>query len=159
MIPLFVLVVTFTLLLLGGRLGIARLASWVTCLRWAVALMFLVTASAHFGSRRDDLVRMVPEVFSNPELIVTLTGIAEIAGAIGIVLPRLAPYAATGLALLLVAMFPANVKAALEDLTIGGRPVAGVVPRGILQVVFLGAVLLAGFGTRLRERRIARRTS
>jgi uncharacterized membrane protein len=159
MLPLLVLVIAFAIFLLAGRLGVARLASWVTCLRWAVALMFLLTASAHFGSQRDDLVRMVPAVFPAPELLVTLTGFAEIAGAIGLVLPRFAPYAATGLALLLVAMFPANIKAALEELTIGGRAVLGVVPRGILQVVFLAAVLLAGFGPRLQERRIARRAS
>ena len=159
MLPLIVLIVVFSVLQVIGRLRVPRLASPVTSLRWALAMMFLFTASAHFGPQRADLVHMVPSMFRDPELLVTLTGIAEILGAIGLVIPRIAPVAASGLALLLVAMFPANIKAALEDLTIGGRPVWGVVPRGILQLVFLAAVLLAGFAPYLRGRRIARRTA
>jgi uncharacterized membrane protein len=33
----------------------------------------------------------VPSQFPNPELLVTLTGIAEIAGAVGLMIPRLVP--------------------------------------------------------------------
>jgi uncharacterized membrane protein len=107
--------------------------------------MFLLTASAHWGSRRPDLVAMVPDALPNPELLVTLSGIAEIAGAIGLLVPRLAPYAGAGLALLLIAVFPANVHAARESLTIGGEPVTPLVPRALLQLVFIAAVLVAGF--------------
>ena len=154
MLPLIVLVTTLFLLLLARRFGVERLASTVTCLRIAVAIMFVFTASAHFNSMRADLVRMVPEMFPRPELLVTLTGIAEIAGAIGLLVPRSAPYAAGGLALLLVAMFPANIRAAVEGLTIGGRGVMGVVPRAIVQLIFLAAVLAAGYAPWVRERRL-----
>ncbi|MGN6105840.1 MAG: DoxX family protein, partial [Kofleriaceae bacterium] len=96
MVPILVLVVSFSVLVVLGRLGVTALRDWLTCLRWALALMFVVTASAHWGSRRADLVQMVPASFSDPELWVTLTGIAELAGAVGLVVPRLAPLAATG---------------------------------------------------------------
>jgi uncharacterized membrane protein len=148
MAPFIALVASFVVLRTLGLLGVRALASWVTCLRGALALMFLLTASAHWGSRRPDLVRMVPPAFPDPELMVTLTGVAEIAGAVGLLVPRLAPWAAAGLAALLISVFPANVHAARQALTIGGTPVTPLVTRTILQVVFLAAVLLAGFGPR-----------
>jgi uncharacterized membrane protein len=153
MIPLIVLGSSFLVFLLAGRLGARPLASWLTSLRWALAVMFAVTASAHFGSQRADLIGMVPPLFPRPDLIVTLTGIAELAGAIGLLLPRLAPWAAGGLALLLLAMFPANVYAALEGLSIDGRPVTPLGPRTIMQLVFLAAVGVAGFGPAFLGRR------
>ena len=146
MAPLVVLTTSFALFLTLHKLARLRpLTDWTVCLRWALAAMFVLTASAHWGSRRPDLVAIVPDLFSNPELLVTLTGIAELAGAVGLLIPRLAPAAAAGLALLLVAIFPANVRAAHEAMTIGGQPVLPLVPRALLQLVFLGAVLLAGF--------------
>jgi uncharacterized membrane protein len=146
MAPLIVLIVSFLVFRAAGALGVRRLASSAVSLRLAVSLMFLFTAAAHFGSRRPDLVRMVPPSFPAPELLVTLTGLAEIAGALGLLVRRTRPLAATGLALLLVAMFPANVHAARAALEIGGTAVTPLVPRTILQIVFLAAVLVAGFG-------------
>src|SRR5262245_23153415 len=148
MAPFIALLTSFVLLGLVGRLGVGVLASWVTCLRGALALMFLLTASAHWGARRPDVVRMVPPAFPKPGRVATLTGVAEILGAIGLLVPSLAPWAAAGLALLLVGVFPANVHAARQALTIGGRPATPLVTRTVLQAVFLAAVLAAGLGTR-----------
>ena len=147
MAPLIVLFAVLLVLFLARALGVPALrhASWVLFVRWSLAAMFLLTASAHFGTRRTDLVRMVPDVFPNPELLVTLTGVAELAGAVGLLIPRLAPYAASGLALLLVAMFPANVHAAREHLSIGGQPVTPLVPRTLMQLFFIVYTLIAGF--------------
>lgn len=152
MTPFLVLAVALLVARTLGPLVHPALRSWVTSLRWALALMFLVTASAHFGARRPDLVRMVPPWLPEPELLVTLTGLAELAGAAGLLVPRLAPWAATGLALLLVAMFPANVHAAREGLTIAGSPVTALGVRTVLQVVFVAAVLAAGRHRRPRRR-------
>jgi len=148
MTPFIVLVGSFLLFRVLAALVFPAFRSWNTSLRWALAIMFLLTASAHFGARRPDLVRMVPSFFPSPELLVTLTGIAEILGAVGLLVPRVAPWAASGLALLLVAIFPANVHAAREGLSIGGTAVTPLVPRAALQIVFLAAVLAAGFGRR-----------
>ena len=152
MAPLIALLTVFSITSIAARLGARRLG-WVLRLRIAGAAMFFLTASAHWGSMRPDLVRMVPDIFPNPELLVTLTGIAEILGAVGLLVPRLAPVAASGLVLLMLAMFPANVRAAQEGLTIGGSAVWGVVPRGLLQLFFIAWMLAAGFGSKLRARR------
>ena len=80
--------------------------------------------------------------------MVTITGIAEIAGALGMLWTRTAEAAAIGLAVMLIAVFPANARAARERLTLGGRPVPTLAVRAALQIVFLAAVLAAGFGGR-----------
>ena len=145
MIPFFVLTGTFILCRLIGWAGVEFLAAWQHCLRAAVAAMFLLTASAHWGKRRDDLIRMVPPAFPRPELLITLTGFGEIAGAIGMLWTPVTKVASLGLTTLLVAMFPANVHAARHKLTITGREVPGLFPRAVLQVIFLAAVIAAGW--------------
>jgi uncharacterized membrane protein len=107
--------------------------------------MFLFTASAHWGKRRGDLIAMVPRVFPRPDLLVSATGVFEVLGAVGLLVPAVAPVAAVCLAILLVALFPANVRAARERLTIGGRPATALPLRTLLQLVFIFAVLVAGF--------------
>jgi uncharacterized membrane protein len=103
--------------------------------------MFLLTASAHWGKRRSDLIRMIPPSFPRPDLLVTMTGVLEVLGAIGLIVPKIAPYAALGLALMLLAVFPANIHAARQRLTIAGRPVEALIPRTLLQIVFLMATI------------------
>jgi uncharacterized membrane protein len=146
MVPLMVLTGSFATFLGLGALGVDALASWVTCLRLALALMFLLTASAHWGARRADLVRMVPRGLPRPGLLITVTGILELAGAVGLLVPSLARLAAVGLALMLVAMFPANVHAARAKLSIGGRPVTPLPMRTLMQVVFVGAAVAVVLG-------------
>jgi uncharacterized membrane protein len=130
--PLIVLAGVFAVLIVP--LG------WWTALRIALAAMFLLTASAHWGRRRGDLIRMTPAAFSRPDVLVTITGICEIAGAVGLLIPRLAPLAAVGLALLLIAVFPANVRASRERITIAGRPPSSLPLRAAIQVIFAGAL-------------------
>jgi uncharacterized membrane protein len=145
MIPLFALVGVFVVCRILGFAGISFFSEWQHCLRVALAAMFLLTASAHWGKRRIDLLRMVPPALSRPEMWVTLTGIAEITGAIGLLWEPVVKAAAAGLALMLIAMFPANVYAARHRLTIDGRKVPGLAVRTLLQIIFLGAVLAAGW--------------
>jgi uncharacterized membrane protein len=149
--PLIVLVISFVVFLLIGRLGVGPLRDWAGALRWALAMMFLFAASAHFSSMRSDLVRMVPPVFPVPDLLVTLTGLLEIVGAVGLVIPRVAPVAAGCLALLLLAMFPANIYAAKHGIMLGGAPATAIGLRAAIQVVFIGALLVAGFVSRWRS--------
>src|SRR5206468_2935291 len=141
MVPFFVLVAAFVIFRAMGVMGVSLLDSWKSALRPALTVMFLLTASAHFGKGRADLIRMVPPVFPHPAVLVTLTGIFEIAGAIGLLIPATAPTASVGLALLMVALFPANVYAARHRLTIRGREATRLPVRAALQVVFIAAVL------------------
>jgi uncharacterized membrane protein len=89
---------------------------------------------------------MVPRSFPAPGIIVSITGVLEILGAVGLLLPITARAAAVCLAVLLVAMFPANVRAARERLTIMGRPAMNVAARGALQALFVGALVAVAVG-------------
>jgi uncharacterized membrane protein len=137
MTPLFVVLIVGFIVFRALGLVVPWFADWEHCLRAALGLMFLLTASAHWGKRRPDLVRMVPSYFRRPEVIVTLTGIAELATAIGLQIPRVALFTAVAAILMLIAMFPANIKAARERLTILNKPVASILPRTLGQIVFI----------------------
>jgi uncharacterized membrane protein len=145
MLPFFILVIATSVLRALGAAGLHPLESWTLCLRGGLALMFLFTASAHWGKRRSDLIAMVPRVFTHPDLMVTLTGALEILGALGLLIPMTATAAAVCLAVLLVALFPANVRAARENLTIGGTPATALPLRALLQFVFIGTLIVSGF--------------
>src|ERR1017187_4138192 len=123
MAPLIVLVASVLLFWLTGKAGVTAFQDLGFVLRAALAAMFVLTASAHWGKRRADLIRMVPPAFPRPDLLVTITGVLEILGVIGMLLPRTARPACICLALLLVALFPANVYAAYKQLAIAGRRV------------------------------------
>ena len=141
MAPFIVLVALFAVLSILGHFQIPIAFGWWTSLRFALAGMFLLTASAHWGKRRPDLIRMVPTFFPRPDLLVTVTGVLELLGAIGLMLSKVAPYAALGLTFMLLAVFPANIHAARQHLTIAGRPVGALLPRSLLQIVFLAATI------------------
>lgn len=142
MAPLIVMIVGWVVFRLLGAVGaLSAGASWSGALRYALAAMFLFTAASHFAPRtRVDLVRMVPPVFPRPDLLVTITGIFEFVGAIGLLLPPFVPLAALALSVLLIAMFPANVYAAQHELTIGGRPATPLALRFPLQLFWIGAL-------------------
>lgn len=147
MAPLLALLAGFAMARLAGSLGVDALDGWHPALRVGLALMFVLTGVAHFTApRRAGLVAMVPPALPRPELLVTITGVAELAGALGLLVPGTARWAAAGLALLLVVMFPANVSAARRRLALAGRPVTPLLPRTVLQLVFLAATLAVAFG-------------
>jgi uncharacterized membrane protein len=143
MIPLIALLLGTATARLAGLAGIDALDNWQTSVRAALAGMLLLTGSAHWGRRRAELIAMVPERFPRPGLLVSLTGALELAGAAGLLVSGTAPYAAIGLALLFVAMFPANVSAARRGLTLDGRPVTPLPQRTALQALFVAAAVAA----------------
>jgi uncharacterized membrane protein len=142
MIPLIVLALSFAVLRSAGVLGVTALDNVDLPLRIALFLMFLLTASAHWGKGRPDLIRMVPPVFPHAALLVSVTGILEILGAVGLLVPATTRLAAICLAILLLALFPANMRAARERLMILGRPAPGLLLRGAIQVIFIGALIV-----------------
>ena len=141
MAPLIVLTIGFAVLRGLGLAGIDALDGWQPSLRGGLAAMLLLTASAHFGSRRRDLVAMVPARLPRPELLVTLTGVLELAVAGAVLFHETATWAGAVLAGLLIAMFPANVRASSEHLTIGGRPATPVGLRALIQAAFIAAAV------------------
>jgi uncharacterized membrane protein len=146
MAPFVVLIALFALFSVLGHFHLPAPFGWWTSLLLALSGMFLLTASAHWGRRRPDLIQMVPAVLPRPDLLITVTGILEILGAVGLILPTTARYAALGLSLMLLAVFPANVHAARERLKIAGQQVESLIPRMLLQIAFLTATLAVFLG-------------
>ena len=137
MIVLVILAAGVLLSKILGLLGVEALDSWVVATRFGLALMFLFTASAHFTSMRHDLVRMVPPWMPRPDTVVTLTGICEVLGAIGLLLPTTRAAAAVALIAFLVAVFPANVHAARAGVTLRGKPPTPLALRLPMQILFV----------------------
>ena len=152
MASLITLVVATSILFVAGAAGVRRLRPWPVAVRGGLAAMFVLTGVSHFVGMREDLINMVPSALPAPALLVTLTGLLELAGAAGLLWRRTAPWAAAGLSALLVGMFPANVYAAVEGITIGGDPAMALVPRTLMQMLFLAASLSVVWYY-LRERR------
>lgn len=140
MAPLIVLIGSFAIFRLAG-MAVDYFADWQQALRAALGVMFLLTASAHWGKRRPDLIQMVPRAFGNPGIWVSLTGIAELLIVVGLQLPQTTRLTAVAAVVMLLCIFPANVRAARERLTIGGRNVLGVASRGLIQVIFIAAII------------------
>lgn len=145
MAPFIVLaVVTALTRLIGYLTDLAWLDSWPRAIAIGLAAMFALTASAHFTEpRRTALIAMVPPRLPNPAALVTLTGILELAGAAGLLIPATAPVAAACLFTLLLTMFPANIRAAHADLGIKSMPLPA---RTALQALFLTACATVVFG-------------
>lgn len=136
MVP-FVALVVVTLVLFG----VSRVRSWpwVVAVRGGLAAMFALTGGAHFIGMREELISMVPPALPAPGLLVTITGILELAAVVGLLWRPTAPWAAAGLTGLLLAMFPANVHKALTGDNVPWDD--QLVPRGLMQVVFLAATV------------------
>jgi uncharacterized membrane protein len=138
MAPLIVLLMVTVLARVAGQLRFPALRSWPAATRVGLAVMFLFTAVAHFNAMRSDLVRMVPPVFPNPELMVTVTGICEVLGAIGLLIPGTRRWAGLALIVFLIVVLPANVHAARTGVTLRGAAATPVVPRVAMQALFIG---------------------
>lgn len=147
--PLITLVGVTLVLWAAGSLGVRRLRPWPIALRGGLAAMFTLTGAVHFVGMREELIAIVPPALPAPELLVTVTGVLELAGAAGLLWPRTAPWAAAGLAALLLAMFPANVHLALTGTDL--PPHQELLPRTAMQVVFLAAAIAVAV-THLRGR-------
>jgi uncharacterized membrane protein len=144
MMPLIVLVVVTLVARAAGRLVAPGARDWAGAMRVGLAMMFFFTAAAHFNSMRPDMIAMVPPFVPNPGLMVTFTGICEILGAIGLLVPRTRKLAALALILLLVSVLPANIYAAQEGVTLRGAAPTPMIPRITLQLVFIAALWWSG---------------
>jgi uncharacterized membrane protein len=75
---------------------------------YILAFLFVGAGITHFVAPAT-FVRIVPPYLPAPLLLVQLSGAAEIAGGLGLLLPATRRWARWGLILLLLAVFPANV--------------------------------------------------
>jgi uncharacterized membrane protein len=120
-----------------GFAGVAAFSTWLSSARYALAIMFFFTAISHFLPMRRDLIAMVPPSLPRPDVLVFATGLAELAGAIGLLIPSLRFWAALGLILLMVLMLPANISAARRRVLLRGRPPTPLWIRVPMQILFV----------------------
>ncbi|WP_204801670.1 DoxX family protein [Mycobacterium riyadhense] len=130
-----------------GCFGVAYVNNWTAAVAVGLAAMFVLTGVAHFAPPlRGDLIAIVPPPLPAPGLLVSLTGVLELLGAAGLLLPGTRVAAAVCLLVLMLVMFPANVYAARMP-----HPPKSMTTRLSLrsaeEVVFLGAALVVAIGS------------
>jgi uncharacterized membrane protein len=93
-----------------------------TFARWALTI-FMVAAGANHFLTPAPYLGMMPAALPAPLALVYISGVAEIAGGLGLVLARTRKLAAYGLIALYIAIFPANLNMAIHHLPLGTTPV------------------------------------
>ena len=124
----------------GGFLGFGRLQQ---ALKVIVTLPLVISGSVHLVMPAV-LAPMIPPVFPARTLLVVLSGLLELAGAAGLRLRRTQRSASLAIALLMVAVFPANIYVAGQ--TVHGLRMPSVAVRLLMQIVYIVLVLMAGWG-------------
>ncbi len=77
-------------------------------MRRFLAAAFVVTGVLHFWVP-GYFIAIVPGWLPRPDLLVAMSGAAEVAGGVGLLVPPVRRHAGIGLIALLVAVFPANI--------------------------------------------------
>lgn len=90
-------------------------------LRAILAICTIVVGITHF-IRPDQYARIVPPQLPNPVELVYISGVFEILGGIGLMIPFISVAAAWGLIALFIAVFPANINQAINSIPIEGIP-------------------------------------
>jgi uncharacterized membrane protein len=138
------MVALLALLEILTRIGIhlPGLATTPARLRASLAAMFVFTGTAHFYAT-DIFVESIPSFLPLRTEAVLLSGVAEIAGAIALLVPQLRRVSGIGLALLLLAVFPANINVAVNNLQLQLFPTEATAQwiRLLVQPILIGLVL------------------
>ena len=90
-------------------------------IRLVLAALFVAAGVAHFRTP-EPFVKIVPPYLPSPYVLVYVSGIFEILGGLGLLLPATRLIAGWGLIALLLAVFPANIYMATAGVKIGGFP-------------------------------------
>lgn len=146
MAPLIALLLGSVAARIVGWWGVSYANSWVSAFAVGLAAMFVLTGVAHFvPPLRRDMIAIVPPRLPAPSLLVTATGVLELVGAVGLLLPDTRAAAAVCLLALMLAMFPANVYAARmpnppKSMT------SRISVRSAVEVIFLAAAVVVAVG-------------
>lgn len=105
-----------------------------------LALFFIAAGINHFV-HQSVYVRIVPPWLPAPLLLVQISGICEMLGGIGLLIPNTRRFAGAGLIALLIVVFPANVQMAQHpQLYADLGPALAFYVRIPLQLVLIAAV-------------------
>lgn len=118
--------------------------------RWLIALAYAFAGYKHLTAP-GGFVAITPAWVPAPATVVAATGWCELAGALGLLVPRgligwARPAAGIGLALYALCVWPANVNHALNDIPIGGVHLSWWYhgPRLLAQPVLIWVALWVG---------------
>jgi uncharacterized membrane protein len=122
-----------------------EIAQWL--LRGALAAVFVGMGVAHFFPRpARTMAAMIPPVLTtriSSRTLVRFTGLCELAGGVGLLLPATRVAAAVCLTAFLIAVFPANARAAADPERFGSAAIP-FWPRLVGQLILIALVLVAG---------------
>lgn len=111
----------------------------LTALQAIVGLSFVGVGSSHFIIEKF-FVSIVPKGLPNPKALVQISGVAEIAGGLGVLIPGTRRLAGKGLLTLLWAVFPANINMAVNSEKFKNIPAWSLWVRLPLQFLMMRAV-------------------
>jgi len=114
-------------------------------MRWIMAVFYLAAGIVHLTDP-GAFLPIVPDWVPMPREIVLATGLCEIAGALALMTRTLRWWAGVMLALYAVCVFPANIKHALDNVTLPGLPTSWWyhAPRLALQPIIAWWALFCG---------------
>ncbi|XHX80337.1 MAG: DoxX family protein [Stenomitos frigidus ULC029] len=87
-----------------------------------VLALFIITAGVLHFVTPTPFVKIVPPQLPYPLALVYISGFFEILGGIGLLIPLVSVAAAWGLMALFVAVFPANINMAVNNIELEGIP-------------------------------------
>lgn len=144
--PLLVLISVFALGLIVIKFWTKKANSQLAG-RIAMSAMLVFTAVAHFVFT-EGMAQMIPDFFPLKKELVYLTGILEILFAIGLLIPRTKIIAGWTLIVFFLAVLPANIKAAMENINyqtgeLDGNGIEYLWFRIPLQILFIAWVFFS----------------
>ena len=101
-----------------------------------MAAFYVFAGYRHFVAP-EFYLRMMPPYIPWHEAMVFLSGVAEVALGVALLIPQLRVYAAWGVIALLIAVFPANVHMAVANVPFGDAPSWAAWARLPFQALFI----------------------
>ncbi|HEY8550727.1 MAG TPA: DoxX family protein [Vicinamibacterales bacterium] len=118
----FALLLVLTLLFgAASALGVPGLPPGRDRMRLALSTALLFIGVDHLVTP-ERYLPMMPPMLPAPRALVLFTGLCEIAGAIGLLIPRTRRLAGIMLAVYFVSVFPANIYVAMSGGSVAGMP-------------------------------------
>ena len=124
------------------------MSRWKDVARLLAAIGFICAGAFHFVDPAV-YVKIMPSYLSWHLQLVYASGFLEVVGGIGLLVPRVRRAAAFGLVALLIAVFPANLNIAFNQLPFGERvlPAWALWARLPVQIILIGWVLWCSSST------------
>ena len=82
--------------------------------RWLMSICMVISGTSHFIIL-DKYIEIIPSTFANPATIVCVSGVLEILGGVGLLIPQISFLTAWGLVLLFITICVASVSIMFDN--------------------------------------------